>query len=116
MSTSSGKYLCDYCSTRVPTQQGLRSHIAQSEVCSRKQNALYAEDSDSGVDSEPEAGAGSMDMAGDIFMDILDPRPGSKSDSNSDTNDLRADPPNDLSTPSPASAREATPLASGKRR
>ncbi|KAJ7170292.1 hypothetical protein C8R43DRAFT_1120723 [Mycena crocata] len=45
-------YHCDYCTARLPTQQGLRSHIGQSAACAQKRHDRYtaessAEESDS---------------------------------------------------------------------
>ncbi|KAF7333704.1 hypothetical protein MVEN_02326700 [Mycena venus] len=86
---------CEYCSARLSTLQGLRSHVRQSLACTQKQNddGLSSDESDT-AESPPQQGAdgGAMDLdrpemdgAGDFVEE--------------DNTDQNADPPHDAPSP-----------------
>ncbi|KAF7361034.1 hypothetical protein MSAN_01133800 [Mycena sanguinolenta] len=69
---------CDYCSARLTSQKGLRSHIQQTRACRQKQNARYldVESSESDADPDeaepPSTAAASPAAYSDVPMDVGD--------------------------------------------
>ncbi|KAJ6591367.1 hypothetical protein B0H10DRAFT_2167842 [Mycena sp. CBHHK59/15] len=57
-------YLCEYCSTRLPTRQGLNSHVEQSRICSKQHYERYI-----AASSESESDGSAADAQSDIEMD-----------------------------------------------
>ncbi|KAJ7205623.1 hypothetical protein B0H12DRAFT_1035007 [Mycena haematopus] len=60
-------FSCPYCSVTRPTQQGLRSHIEQTQVCRERRYNAYAVESDNDTDdsSESDQGRAGLDIGDD---------------------------------------------------
>jgi hypothetical protein len=74
-------FSCDYCSARIKTNQGLRSHISQSAACGRKYSEANAaaSDSDESAVSDVDEGASTGDF-GDIGLGSEGGHPGISDD------------------------------------
>ncbi|KAJ7652675.1 hypothetical protein DFH06DRAFT_1282610 [Mycena polygramma] len=88
---------CPYCGEIRPTEQGVRSHIEQTDVCREIRYNAYVAESDSDSDSSQSDVSNSGnnahgDYGGDLDMSgqVNAPSPPSDSD---DTEEINADPP-----------------------
>ncbi|KAJ7933689.1 hypothetical protein B0H13DRAFT_1855931 [Mycena leptocephala] len=102
-----GHFRCESCSTKLPTQQGLRSHIHQSQACTAKYNTLYTIDSSSEeLDNERNRNSEGQEDTHMPFngLEPLDDagRAEEESDGREDRMSESADPPMDDTVASPA--------------
>jgi hypothetical protein len=102
-------FSCDYCSARINTNQGLRSHISQSAACGRKYFEANAP-ADAASDSGESVGSEVVD-AGEIGEDFGDIALGSEGHP-AISDDEMLDPPQQEDEPNNTDPASTPPAAS----
>ncbi|KAJ7719663.1 hypothetical protein B0H16DRAFT_1474803 [Mycena metata] len=110
--TITSGFSCEYCAAKLSSDQGLRSHIHQSQACMARHNARYADsDSESSGDDAPAAPLRDSNT-GDSLRESWDGDARVDSDLERDVDNFGADPPSDDEVPP---IRDPEPPSASKR-